>query len=345
VVQAWTTPIASLALGGEVIRNTRLGLTSGDLGDADMVLGVDFFLAHRIYVSRDQQRIYVTYNGGGVFRPGAEAAPAQVGDTQPDDAAAGADGLRRRGAALLARGQAAQAIEAFGRAIQLQPRAAGAYYDRAMAYSQQGQLDLSLADLDAGLALEPGDAAFLLARAAVYIVRDAQGDPALAKVDLDAAARHAAGHPVLELRLAELYEQADQFGEAVRRYGVWLAANPYDGQRAEALNGRCRALALQRKDLDQALKDCAAATRLRSGDPYFLETRALARLARSEFGPAIADAGAVLTLNPKAALARWVRGRAELGAGRTAEGRADLTAAADADPKAAARLERLGFAS
>jgi hypothetical protein len=32
-----------------------------------MLLGADFFLSHRIFVSNEQHKVYFTYNGGPVF--------------------------------------------------------------------------------------------------------------------------------------------------------------------------------------------------------------------------------------------------------------------------------------
>ena len=32
-----------------------------------MLLGIDFFLSHRIYISKAQSKMFVTYNGGTVF--------------------------------------------------------------------------------------------------------------------------------------------------------------------------------------------------------------------------------------------------------------------------------------
>jgi hypothetical protein len=32
-----------------------------------MLLGADFFVSHRIYVSNAQHKMYFTYNGGPVF--------------------------------------------------------------------------------------------------------------------------------------------------------------------------------------------------------------------------------------------------------------------------------------
>src|SRR6185312_11333859 len=64
----WSAPFDRVALGTEAVLHTRLRVTETSLAGNDMLLGADFFLAHRIYVSRMQRRIYFTYNGGPVFR-------------------------------------------------------------------------------------------------------------------------------------------------------------------------------------------------------------------------------------------------------------------------------------
>jgi predicted aspartyl protease len=75
--QTWIAPFGRLVLGAEEIRNTRLRISRTNLGEADMVLGADFFLAHRVYVSRLQGKIYFTYNGGPVFRLAEDADGAK----------------------------------------------------------------------------------------------------------------------------------------------------------------------------------------------------------------------------------------------------------------------------
>ena len=64
LVDTWIAPFASFKIGDEEIQNTRLRIGPVELEDEDMLLGADFFLSHRIYVSRNQGRIYFTYNGG-----------------------------------------------------------------------------------------------------------------------------------------------------------------------------------------------------------------------------------------------------------------------------------------
>ena len=56
----------SFRVGDEEIHNAHLRV--GDTREGtDMLLGADFFLSHRIYVSNTQHKLYFTYNGGRVF--------------------------------------------------------------------------------------------------------------------------------------------------------------------------------------------------------------------------------------------------------------------------------------
>jgi hypothetical protein len=90
---------AAVTIGQETVQNAPLRIAdlfgadrtvqTGSLiarsafGDADMlqrepdlVLGADFFLAHRIYIARSQKKLYFTYAGGPIFQPrAASTAP------------------------------------------------------------------------------------------------------------------------------------------------------------------------------------------------------------------------------------------------------------------------------
>jgi hypothetical protein len=56
----------SFKVGDEEIHNAHLRV--GDTREGtDMLLGADFFLSHRIYMSNTQHKLYFTYNGGRVF--------------------------------------------------------------------------------------------------------------------------------------------------------------------------------------------------------------------------------------------------------------------------------------
>jgi predicted aspartyl protease len=65
-VMTYIASFSSFKVGDEEIRNPQLRV--GDTREGtDMLLGADFFLSHRIYVSSTQHKLYFTYNGGRVF--------------------------------------------------------------------------------------------------------------------------------------------------------------------------------------------------------------------------------------------------------------------------------------
>ncbi|HEY9218395.1 MAG TPA: aspartyl protease family protein, partial [Phenylobacterium sp.] len=67
-IESWIAPFEAFAIGDEQIKNTRLRVAAIALQPADMLLGADFFLSHRVMVSNSQDRLFFTYNGGPVFR-------------------------------------------------------------------------------------------------------------------------------------------------------------------------------------------------------------------------------------------------------------------------------------
>ena len=87
-VETFTAPVTSFTLGGETIRNTRLRIAPVDLPQADMLLGADFFLSHRVYVSQGQHRMFFTYNGGPVFQLDDRPPPPPAPEAPADKAAA-----------------------------------------------------------------------------------------------------------------------------------------------------------------------------------------------------------------------------------------------------------------
>ena len=61
-VKTWVVPVASVKIGEEETRNTRLRIGDISTSGADMLLGADFFLTHHVYFSSSQHKIYFTYN-------------------------------------------------------------------------------------------------------------------------------------------------------------------------------------------------------------------------------------------------------------------------------------------
>jgi tetratricopeptide (TPR) repeat protein len=358
----------SFKIGDEEIKNARLRFGDIDLNSADMLVGADFFLSHRIYVASSQRKLYFTYNGGPVFDLTARRAPPQsaaAGDegkataagepaTSPPAERAAADtnaqldqptdaaGYARRGAASTARHDYQGAIADLTRACELAPTEPSYLYERGVAYWQSKQLDLALTDFDQAIKLKPDDADALIARASLRAGRHDAADVIAA--DLDAADRALPKEAQQHLRIGELYELVGRPAAAVAQYSKWIDSHPSDDLSAPGtLNRRCRARALSGEALNQALADCNAALKMRPNTPAFLESRGLVYLRQGNYDKAIADYDAALKLRPKLAWSLYGRGIARLHAGRSAEGRADLDAAAAVDPKILEHAARLGI--
>jgi tetratricopeptide (TPR) repeat protein len=164
-------PFGSFGIGDEEIKNTRLRVADIELPDADMLLGTDFFLSHRILVSRSQDKLYFTYNGGPVFRLDSEARQAQAGGGAgpPVAGPATAADYSLRGSASLARRDFAAAVADFSKAIELQPGEARFYKERANARLGAREGVLAMADLAEALKLKPDDVDALMTRGALYL--------------------------------------------------------------------------------------------------------------------------------------------------------------------------------
>jgi len=327
--RTWLAPFASFKIGDEEIKNFKLVI--GDIHN-DMMLGADFFLAHRVLVSNSQHKIYFTYNGGPVFDmtmpPPKSAAPAQqaegpAGLAPPPDVM-DADAYSRHATALAARRDYDGALADLDHAIQLAPADPRYVLERAMVHRAKQEPRLAMDDFDQALKLKPDYIPALLQRSIAY---DARKQPVLARADLDAADKAAAKDPDARLGIAAGYIRANLEPEAIAELDQWIAAHPKDDSLAAALNSRCRLRALRNEALDKAEADCNAALRLLSGDPNLLDSRGLVRLRLGQFDKAIADYSGALKLNPKLAWSLYGRGLAELKKGMKAEGDADIAAA------------------
>lgn len=345
IMQTWIAPFASVKIGeGEEIRRTKLQIGQMDLGDADLLIGADFFLSHRVYVANSQRRLYFTYDGGPVFNitpnrvVGADgsAATLPVEDAdQPKDA----EGFARRGAAFASRQETDKAIADFSKAIDMAPTEPRYRYQRALARLAKKQPALAMDDLDRAIALN-GD--FVDARLARASLRLERHDRSAAVEDIDTVSRLEAPSADNRLMLASFYSSIDDFDRSIGQYDLWIKAHPVDSRRAAALNGRCWARALAGRDLAAALDDCNGALKLRPGNPAMLDSRGLVHLRLGNTDKAIADYNAVLAVDPKIAWSLMGRGLAERRKGLTAKGDEDVKAAIAIDPELPARAKALG---
>jgi predicted aspartyl protease len=100
---------SSLTVGQENLRNARLRIADlwgadkemhtgsmvaqATFAPADMLIGADFFRAHRVYIAYGQKKMYFTYEGGPIFLPAVRnpvAAPASAPTASAPTASAAA---------------------------------------------------------------------------------------------------------------------------------------------------------------------------------------------------------------------------------------------------------------
>lgn len=347
-VQAWIAPVESFKIGDEEIRNTKLKVA--DLAiDTDMLLGADFFIAHRVYVSNSQRKLYFTYEGGPVFNLKSEAFERQADDSlkpttvapKNDEEPKDADAYARRGAARQTRQDLDGALADLDRAVELAPPEARYYLLRARVHAAKHQAFLAMADLDQALKLKPDDVETLLERSAYKL---GGADPIGALVDLDAAAKAAPKESDFQLQIGGLYSRLEKFDRAVSAFDQWLAVHDDDAHAATALNGRCWARAQLGQGLDRALGDCNRAIAREPKMSVFLDSRGLVQLRRGDNAAAIADYDAALALKPKIGWSLLGRGLAKLRTGRSIEAKADIDAALTINPQLKDQALKRGIA-
>ena len=376
LVRTWLGGVDRLEIGGERIRDTHLRLGDFALEDTDLLLGMDFFLAHRLLVANSQGVLYVRYQGGPVFDRPLPDQPAQADRVtvdgqgpvrailmQPLDA----DGFARRARIFAAEGALSQAIDDLSEASRLAPGVADHWLQRALMRSALAQWPAALLDLDQALMLEPGNVAALVTRARLRIAHPdlqsakpvapdahalelaAAGQAqdasalALASADLAQADRHAAAQAPVRLDLGDLYLRLGAPAAAIVQFDDWLAARPQGVNVPAVLNQRCWARALLGVQLEAALSDCNQAL---AADPHSasrLDSRGLVHLRRGDWRLALDDYQAALSLNPALPWSLYGSGLILLRRGAAAAAQADLTAARLLRPDIDREAQRYGI--
>ncbi len=340
-VESWIAHFQGLNLGGEEIRNIGLRFADFSLStDADMLIGLDFFKSHRIYVSKSQRRLYFTYNGGQVFDLSVSHAAESTEATntaQPTDA----DGYNRRAAAFAARRQFDLAFADYDRAIELQPNDSKNFHDRGVTRLQNGQPVLAMGDFDHALQLNPTDPLTLILRGQLRL--NNKDEPG-ATADFEEVVKLAPTDPSLTLKIARAYESNHQYATAIARLDHWIVDNAKDDRIPEALHARCWCRAALGVDLQLALADCDKAIARGDADSSTRVSRGLVRLRLGDFDKSITDFKEAVKLQPKNAWPQYGLALAELKKGDQGQGEADLKAAAILDTSIAARYKVLGLA-
>jgi tetratricopeptide (TPR) repeat protein len=364
-IPSYNAPVASFKIGDEEIKSTRLRIADIDLPNADMLLGADFFLAHRIYVANSQHKLYFTYAGGPVFNLAVTNRPKTISESSGDasaSAAASADAssqepkrdadhaggdaadYSRRGEALASRREFDQALASLTRACELAPGNPDYLYQRGIIHWQLKQPEPAMADFDQALKLKPDHLLALISRGELHLET---GNRALARTDLDAADAAAAKQSNERYRLARDYERADVLERSVTEFDLWIDSHADDARLPGALNDRCWARALLGVDLAFALKDCnAALKRAAKGSPLYTnvsDSRGLVLLRMGEYDKSIADYDASLKINPKNAWSLYGRGIDKLRKRENSGGEADIAQATAIWPQVADEFKRRGI--
>jgi predicted aspartyl protease len=341
VLQTWIAPFASFRIGSEEVRNTKLRIADIDLAEADMLLGADFFLSHRVYMAYGMNKVLFTRRGNGaifdlegatresVSAPGE--AIADFGD------AVDAPGFSRRSAMFAARRDLPRALADIAEAIRLAPEMPEYYYQRAGLHEQSYQDQQARADLDQAINLRSNYIDARIARARVLLRRlEMTGSVSTQDIiaDLDAASSVAARDADVQFDLGRLYAGVDSQERAIAAFDLWLPLHRDDSRTADALVYSCRARALLDQDLPRALADCNRAVQDRPAISFPLESRGLVHLRLRNFERAISDLDKVVTVQPMNGWALYTRGLAKIGAGQTSEGELDISAASAANPRA-----------
>ncbi|WIG57096.1 MAG: hypothetical protein OJF61_002884 [Rhodanobacteraceae bacterium] len=342
--QSWIVPIDTFSVGTETIQHSEMLVMDGDLGDgsADMILGVDFMLAHHMYIANSQRKLYFTYNGGRVFSLdtasiGAhETAAAAAGTGEPKTAA----DYALRGQARLARGELANALSDLDAAVRLDPNDADDHLTRARILLARQQPDEALGDLDKALDLDPKNLDAWLLRASL---RFGKNDEAGAAADLAAAQKLAPAGSMQSRSIASLYVAIDEPSNALPLLDAWIRAHEDDSTLGSALNERCWARALADQSLDGALHDCREAIK-RDGDrAAYLDSLGMVYLRLGKYAESIKAYQQALAQSPHTAWSHYGLGLAELHSGQAAAGEAELATARSLDKQIDAHAAKFGL--
>lgn len=337
--------VRQIELGALVHRDITLLVDGEDGEDYDLILGTDFLLAHRAFVSKSQHRLYLTYNGGPVFR--LDAAQKQRDATAwpaAPQTPADADAYERRASASATRLSYPSALADIDQAIRLKPEVARYHVVRASLHiglhNRAEAQPKILQDLAAALRLDPMEADALFMRAGLR--RGAKEQQGLIE-DLERLDRALPAQDARRKTMGDWYDALQMPAAAVTQWSQWLQDRPAHAERGKVLNNRCWARVLLNAELNQALADCDEALALTPRNAEVLDSRAWLRLRRGELAPARADFDQALAAKPDQAWSFYGRSLVHTQLGELEAGKADLAAARRLLPAIDAEVGKLGL--
>jgi tetratricopeptide (TPR) repeat protein/predicted aspartyl protease len=345
MVRTWIVPIDSFSVGTETIAHSQMAVIDGSLGDhgTGMLLGVDFLLAHHMFIANSQSKVYFTYNGGRVFTFAQAQGDGGTAAGNTGAAPKTANDYAVLGEALLSRGEPKEAIADLDEAIRMAPDQAAYYGTRAHALLADKQRDAALVDLDKSLSLDPKNIDALLLRAEL---RATQKDRAGATADVTAASTLVSAGSTQARTVAALYIALDQPAAALPMLDDWIRMHSgNDAMLGTVLNERCWARGLTNQMLDDALSDCRKAIRRDGDNPDYLDSLGMVQLRLGHYSDSIKAYQQALAQKPRSAWSHYGLGLAEMRSGQADAGKDDLAAARAIDPGIEARAAKYGLAA
>lgn len=347
LVKTWIVPIDTFSVGTESIHHSQMQVIDGTMGDGrtDMLLGLDYLLAHRMFIANSQRRAFFTYNGGRVFAFATAPSDGDKSDASTADNHAetptNASDYALRGEADLSRGEPKAAISDLNEAIRMAPDHADYYVARAKALWADKQSDAALIDLNKCLSLDSKNLDALLLRARLHLVHK---DRTSAAADVTAASALApAGSPQARV-IASFYIQLDQPAAALPLLDDWIRLHDNDAKLGAALNERCWARALSNQMLDDALHDCHKAIKRDGKNPIYLDSLGMVELRLGHYADSMKAYEQAVAQLPRSAWSRYGLGLAKIRSGQVDAGKADLVAARAMDTGIDARAIKYGLA-
>jgi clan AA aspartic protease (TIGR02281 family) len=237
MAKTYIVPVASFKIGDdEEIKNTRIRVADYRMGDADMLVGADFFLSHRVFVSNSQHKLYLTYSGGPVFNlanapvPPQPAAPQEQSSQAPsvETSPAGASPAESSAAeASPGEAPAAKAQHAAQTSAAADVATSAAEYARlGAALASRHEFERALADFSKAVEMEPNSSAHIYERAKLYLQT---GQVPLALADLDRVIALKPDFIEAYISRAAVRERQDKMADAVADLDAAAALSPQRG--------------------------------------------------------------------------------------------------------------------
>lgn len=246
---------------------------------------------------------------------------------------AGAPVWTNLGSAWLERGDCAEAIRCFTRAIALRPDYVEAYVNRCVAYDRSGEYALSLPDAEKAVVLKPGNAQAYNNRGTAY-ARNGRFAEAIRDYDKALTLKPDYAGAWCNRGVAFVNSNASKLPEAIRNFDTAITLAP---DSPEAYNHRGAAYVKSGR-MAEAMRDFARAIELKPDFAPAYANRAAACANNNRLAEAIRDFDRVVALKPGDAEARYSRGLACMLAGRAEEALRDFDQAIALKPDYAQAL-------